>query len=97
MFFTIEKNWDGLPFFSKETIYHVTEFSSTTVMLGQYIQCTCFWFLVFDNYSYSGLYLYAEIHFLLLMFLKEHPIMFLSKIIISTRHVGAPATYREVI
>ena len=36
------------------------------------------------------------------MFLKEHPIMLLSKIVISTRHVytykcgGEPATYREV-
>ena len=39
----------------------------------------------------------------ILIFLKEHPIMILSKIVISTCHVctckcvGEPATYREVM
>ena len=66
-----------------------TEFSSTTVILDHkaVYSKTCFWFLIFDNYLYFGLYIYAEIHFLLLMFLKEHPIMFLNQIVISTRHV----------
>ena len=38
-----------------------------TVMLDrkQYIRYTCFWFFIFDNYLYFGLYLDAEIHFLL--------------------------------
>ena len=77
------------------------------LIIKQYIQYTCFWFLIFDNYLYFGLYLYTEIHFLLhinvFFFLKEYPIMFLNKIVISTRHVytykcgGGPATYHEVI
>ena len=34
-FFTIEKNWDGLPFFSQETIYHVsTEMRQSLVLLS---------------------------------------------------------------
>ena len=32
---------------------------------------TCFWFLIFDNYLYFGLYVYAEIHFLLLMVFEK--------------------------
>ena len=35
------------------------------LIIKPYIQYTCFWFLMFDNYLYFGLYLYAQIHFLL--------------------------------
>ena len=34
-FFTIEKKWDGLPFFSQETIYHVrTEMRQSLALLS---------------------------------------------------------------
>ena len=34
-FFTVENNWDGLPFFSQETIYHVrTEMRQSFALLS---------------------------------------------------------------
>ena len=55
------------------------------------------------TYTFGCVYTKRYISYYILMVLKEHPIRFLSKIVISTRHVykykcgGEPATYREVI
>ena len=45
------------------------------------------WFLIYNRNLYFGLYVYEEIHFLPLMLFEEHPKIFLSKLVISTRHV----------
>ena len=54
------------------------------------------------TYTFGCIYTQKYISCYILYFLKEHPIMFLSKTVISTRQVyiykcgGEPATYREV-
>ena len=90
------------------THWDETEFSSTTYCnawsLSNIFNIFAFGFsYLIITYTLGCLYTQKYISYYILMFLKEHPIMFLSKIVISTRHIytykcgGEPATYREGI
>ena len=85
-----------------------TEFSSTkycnACSLSHIFNMPAFGFLyLIITYTLGCIYMHRYISYYILMFLKENPIMFFSKIVISKRHVytykcgGEPATYREVV